>query len=49
VFDFHALRKSLGMHLQFMRHGDIWLTMQVYNDDTLHDLAGVAAQLPVIR
>jgi integrase len=60
VFDFHSLRKSLGTHLrlakvdpsvsqQFMRHGDIRLTMEVYNDDQLHDLrAEVVDKLPVL-
>jgi integrase len=58
VFDFHSLRKSLGTQLriakvdpaasqQFMRHGDIRLTMQIYNDDRLHDLnVEVASKLP---
>jgi integrase len=60
VFDFHSLRKSLGTHLRlakvdpavsqkFMRHGDIRLTMEIYNDDQLHDLrAEVVDKLPVL-
>jgi integrase len=59
VFDFHSLRKSLGTALRlakvdpavsqkYMRHGDIRLTMEVYNDDQLHDLQSeVTAKLPV--
>jgi integrase len=59
VFDFHALRKSLGTQLrlakvdpavsqQFLRHSDIRLTMEVYNDDRLHDLqAEVVEKLPL--
>ena len=58
MFDFHSLRKSLGTQLrvakvdpavsqQFMRHSDIRLTMEVYNDDQLHDLrAEVVDKLP---
>lgn len=49
VFDFHSLRKSLGTHLRrskvdsavsqlYMRHSDIRLTMEIYNDEQLHDL-----------
>jgi integrase len=49
VCDFHSLRKSLGTQLRvakvdpsvsqlFMRHSDIRLTMEVYNDSRLHDL-----------
>lgn len=60
VFDFHSLRKSLGTALRlakidpsvsrlFMRHGDIRLTMEVYNDDQLHNLAEVVNQLPQFR
>ncbi len=57
-FDFHSLRKCLGTQLrlakvdpavsqQFMRHADIRLTMEIYNDDQLHDLnAEVTAKLP---
>jgi hypothetical protein len=48
VFDFPALRKSLGTHLRlakvdpavsqlFMRHRDIRLTVETYNDEQLHD------------
>jgi integrase len=59
VFDFHSLRKSLGTALRlakvdpavsqkYMRHGDIRLTLETYNDDQLHDLqAEVTAKLPV--
>ncbi len=58
VADFHSLRKSLGTHLRrakvdpsvsqiFMRHSDIRLTMETYNDDRLHDLrAEVVDKLP---
>ena len=58
VFDFHALRTSLGTHLrdvgidpalsqQFMRHSDIKLTMETYNDQSFHDMRGVTDKLPV--
>jgi integrase len=59
VCDFHSLRKSLGTQLRrakvdpgisriYMRHSDIRLTMEVYNDDQLHDLhAEVARKLPI--
>jgi integrase len=58
VCDFHSLRKSLGTHLRrakvdpaisqvYMRHSDIRLTMEIYNDDQLHDLrAEVVDKLP---
>lgn len=58
VFDFHSLRKCLGSYLRqakvdpavsrlYMRHGDIRLTMEIYNDDRLHDLhAEAAMKLP---
>ncbi|GAC1469256.1 MAG: hypothetical protein NVSMB9_12850 [Isosphaeraceae bacterium] len=61
VFDFHSLRKSLGTHLRrakidpsvsqiYMRHSDIRLTMEVYNDDRLHDLrAEVVEKLPTLE
>ncbi len=52
VFDFHSLRKCLGTFLRLagvdpatsmklMRHSDIRLTMQTYNDDELQELAPV--------
>jgi len=58
VFDFHSLRKCLGSYLRqakvdpavsrlFMRHSDIRLTMEVYDDDRLHDLhAEATVKLP---
>jgi integrase len=57
VFDFHSLRKCLGTFLRLagvdpatsmklMRHSDIRLTMQVYNDDELQELAPVVNALP---
>jgi integrase len=58
VFDFHSLRKCLGSYLRhakvdpavsrvFMRHSDIRLTMQTYDDEDLHDLHTEAtAKLP---
>lgn len=57
VFDFHSLRKCLGTYLRManidpatsmkmMRHSDIRLTMEIYNDDTLLEMAPVAAMLP---
>jgi integrase len=58
--DFHSLRKSLGTALRqagvdvavsrrLMRHSDVRLTLQVYNDDRLHDLHEAAvSRLPVI-
>ncbi len=60
-FDFHSLRKSLGTYLrsakvdpavskQFMRHSDIRLTMEVYNDARQHDLqAEVTSKLPAFK
>lgn len=49
VFDFHSLRKCLGSYLRqakvdpavsrlYLRHGDIRLTMETYDDERLHDL-----------
>jgi integrase len=49
VFDFHSLRKCLGSYLRrakvdpavsklYMRHGDIRLTMETYDDERLHDI-----------
>lgn len=57
VFDFHSLRKCLGTFLRLagidpavsmkmLRHSDIRLTMQVYNDDKLQELAPVVNALP---
>ncbi len=56
-FDFHSLRKCLGSYLRLagidpavsmklLRHSDIRLTMQVYNDDELAQLAPVVNALP---
>jgi integrase len=56
-FDFHSLRICLGTFLRLagvdpsasmklMRHSDIRLTMQTYNDDSLHELAPVVQLLP---
>lgn len=56
-FDFHSLRKCLGSYLRLagidpavsmklLRHSDIRLTMQVYNDDELVQLAPVVNALP---
>lgn len=60
VFDFHALRKCLGTQLAkvgatpnlsrlLMRHGDIKLTMQTYNDESHHELGPVVSMLPIIK
>jgi integrase len=49
VFDFHSLRKCLGSYLRqakvdpavsklYLRHSDIRLTMETYDDERLHDL-----------
>ena len=58
VFDFHSLRKCLGSYLRqakvdpavsklYLRHGDIRLTMECYNDERLHDLhAEATSKLP---
>jgi integrase len=57
VFDFHSLRKCLGTFLRLagidpaasmkmLRHSDIRLTMQVYNDDELQELIPVVNTLP---
>jgi integrase len=58
VFDFHSLRKCLGSYLRrakvdpavskmYLRHGDIRLTMQTYDDEQLHDLhAEATTKLP---
>ena len=59
-FDFHSLRKCLGSFLRLagidpavsmklMRHSDIRLTMQVYNDDQLADLHRVVQSIPQLR
>lgn len=56
-FDFHALRKCTGTYLrkagidpsvskQWMRHSDIRLTMETYNDELMHDLAQCLDALP---
>ena len=55
--DFHGLRISLGTHLSkagvsprtaqaVLRHSDINLTMKVYNDPALLDVAGALERLP---
>jgi integrase len=60
VFDFHSLRKCLGTFLRLagidpavsmkmMRHSDIRLTMEVYNDDQLQELAPVVNVLPRLK
>ena len=61
VFDFHSLRKCLGSYLRqakvdpavsklYMRHGDIRLTMETYDDERLHDLhAEATTKLPTFR
>lgn len=58
VFDFHSLRKCLGSYLRrakvdpavskmYLRHGDIRLTMETYDDERLHDLhAEATTKLP---
>lgn len=59
-FDFHSLRKCLGSFLRLagvdpavsmrmMRHSDIRLTMQVYNDDQLTDLHHVVQSIPQLK
>jgi integrase len=59
VFDFHSLRKCLGSYLRqarvdpavsrlYLRHADIRLTMETYDDERLHDLhAEATTKLPV--
>ena len=56
-FDFHALRKCTGSYLRqakidlsvskrYMRHSDIRLTMEIYNDELLLDLTEAADAIP---
>jgi integrase len=41
---------SRVFRVQFMRHSDIRLTMEIYNDDQLHDLSAEAvANLPALN
>jgi integrase len=59
-FDFHALRKCTGSFLRqakidpsvsklFMRHSDIRLTMEIYNDEMLLDLKEAVEAMPRLR
>ncbi len=56
-FDFHALRKCTGTYLRrakvdpaisklYLRHSDIRLTMEVYNDESLADLTEAMEAMP---